>query len=69
MFLWHDKAYKNFGSRVNTLCKKLCESRKPQNNSRAASSEVEQRSQAKKIQDPTATPTEDEFDGKLWISN
>lgn len=55
-------AYKNFGSRVNTLCKKLCESRKPQKNSRTASSKVEQKSQAKKIQDPTATPTEDEFD-------
>lgn len=65
MFLWHAKAYKNFGSRVNALCKKLCESHKPQKNSRTASSKMEQKSQAKKIQDPTATPTEDEFDGKL----
>lgn len=56
-------AYKNFGSRVNALHKKLFESRKPQkNSSRVASSEVEMGNRAKKLQDPSATPTEDEFD-------
>lgn len=59
------KAYKNFGSRVNALHKKLFESRKPQkNSSRVASSEVEMGNRAKKLQDPSATPTEDEFDGR-----